>query len=210
MQFNKYAEHISKLTLLILFFIFVNNNAHAQKFGGGLILGFNASQIDGDELAGYHKIGWDAGLNTSYNLNDPWQINLDLLYSQRGSRTSFFLTDNTDIRKITLNYLEVPLYVSYKDWEIDENFYKVQGFAGLSYGKLFSVKNLLGEDDINSDNFLKNDLSYLIGAKLMFTRHIGISGRYTRSFVKLYKDPDDGAKSLNSYFLNFSIFFKIL
>jgi hypothetical protein len=210
MHFNKYTDHIIKLTFLILLLISVIQFVQAQKFGGGLILGFNASQIDGDELAGYHKIGWDAGLNTSYNLNDPWQINLDLLLSQRGSRTSFFLTDNTDIRKITLNYLEMPLYLSYKDWEIEDDFYKVQGFAGLSYGQLFSVKNLLGEDDINSDNFLKNDLSYIIGAKLMFSRYLGISGRYTRSFLKLYKNPDDGTKSLNSYFLNFSIYFKIL
>lgn len=210
MHYIHYQNLFNKLIFILFLFNSVNSFAQAQKFGGGLILGFNASQIDGDELAGYNKIGWDAGLNTSYNLKNPWQINIDLLYSQRGSRTSFFLTGNTDIRKITLNYLEIPLYVSYKDWEIEDNFYKVQGFAGLSFGKLFSVKNLLDEEDINSDNFLKNDLSYLIGAKLMFTRYIGVSGRYTRSFVKLYKDSDDGTKSLNSYFLNFSIFFKIL
>ena len=190
--------------------LFYSTNLNAQKFGGGFTIGFNASQIDGDQLAGYHKIGWNAGLNTSYNLNDPWQLNVDFLFSQRGSRSQLFPDASEAVRKITLNYIELPLYLAYQDWKIDDDFFKIQGFAGISLGRLFSVKNALGDNDINSDNFQKNDLSYLLGVKFMFTKHMGMSGRYTRSFVKMYKNPDDGSKSLLSYFLNFAFFYKIL
>jgi hypothetical protein len=196
--------------ICISLFLFISDIIMAQKFGGGITLGFNASQIDGDDLAGYNKIGWNSGLNTSYNLNDPWQINVDFLFSQRGSQSQLIPDDTESLRKITLNFVELPVYIAYQDWKIEDGFYKVQGFAGLSAGRLFSIKNALGDDDINSDNFLKNDLSYILGAKFMFTKHLGITGRYTRSFLRMYKNPEDGSKSLLSYFLNFSLFYKIL
>lgn len=196
--------------LYISFILFAPENISAQKFGGGITLGFNASQIDGDDLAGYHKIGWNSGLNTSYNLSEPWQLNVDFLFSQRGSQSQLIPDDGETLRKITLNYVELPVYIAYQDWLTEDDFYKVQGFAGLSAGRLFSVKNALGDDDINSDNFLKNDLSYILGAKFMFTEHLGMTGRYTRSFIKMYKNPEDGSKSLLGYFLNFSLFYKIL
>ena len=198
-----------RLIAMLLITLFVLN-ANAQKFGGGLILGFNASQIDGDELAGYDKMGISTGLNTSYDISDPWQVNIEFLYSQRGSQSQLIADKYSEIRKITLNYLELPLYISYQDWLIDEEYYKVQLFAGLSLGRLFSVKNALGESDYNEDNFLKNDLSYLVGAKFMFNKHVGIQGRYTRAFTRLYMNPDDGSKSLLSYFLNFGLFYKFL
>ncbi|MBK7096722.1 MAG: PorT family protein [Saprospiraceae bacterium] len=196
--------------ICISLFLIISDVILAQKFGGGITLGFNASQIDGDDMAGYHKIGWNSGLNTSYNLNDPWQINVDFLFSQRGSQSQLIPDDTESLRKITLNYIELPVYIAYQDWKIEDDFYKVQGFAGLSAGRLFSVKNALGDDDINGDNFLKNDLSYVLGAKFMFSKHLGMTGRYTRSFIKMYKNPEDGSRSLLSYFLNFSLFYKIL
>jgi hypothetical protein len=186
--------------ICISLFLFISDVIMAQKFGGGITLGFNASQIDGDDMAGYHKIGWNSGLNTSYNLNDPWQINVDFLFSQRGSQSQLIPDDTESLRKITLNYVELPVYIAYQDWKIEDDFYKVQGFAGLSAGRLFSVKNALGDDDINGDNFLKNDFSYILGAKFMFSKHLGMTGRYTRSFLKMYKNPEDGSRSLLSYF----------
>ena len=190
--------------------IFSAFGANAQKFGGGLILGFNASQIDGDELAGYNKLGLNIGLNTNYTLNDPWQINIDFLYSQRGSRTNYVQDKYEPSRKITLNYLELPVYVAYSDWWIDDDdYYKVQAYAGLSIGRLFSVKNALDDTDFDEENFIENDLSYLIGVQFFFSKHWGINGRYSRSIFRLHKNPDDGSKSLLSYFLNFGLLYKI-
>lgn len=196
--------------ILLYIFISIPLRVEAQKFGGGIKLGFNASQIDGDDLAGYDKIGINTGLNTSYNLSKPWQLNLDFVYSQRGSQSKLINDGLGSFRKITLNYLELPIYVGYQDWYMEDDFYKVQAFAGASYSRLFSVKNQLGVSDIDEANFLKNDISYLFGVKYMFTKHFGIEGRYTRSITKLYKNPNDNRKSLIGYFLNFGLFYKIL
>lgn len=199
------------LFCIFVFTLISINSLSAQKFGGGLVLGFNAAQIDGDKLAGYHKLGFNAGLNTSYKLNDPWQLNIDFLFSQRGSQSKLIADKYEPLRKITLNYLELPIYIAYKDWWIeDEDYYKIQGYAGLSLGRLFSVKNSLGDTDFDQDNFLKNDISYLLGVKFFFNKHWGINGRYTRSVLRMYKYPDDGSKSLLGYFLNFGLVYRIL
>ncbi len=201
----------TKLFFLSLIFLASINFISAQKFGGSLILGFNASQIDGDRLAGYDKLGLNAGIGINYDLNDPWQINIDFLFSQRGSQSGLIPDKYEPLRKITLNYLELPVYVSYQDWFIEEgDYYKIQGFAGLSFGRLFNVKNGLNDSDFDEENFIKNDLSYLLGAKFYFNKHVGISGRYTRSLFRMYRHPDDGSKSLLGYFLNFGFIYKIL
>ncbi len=172
-------NYYSKVILLLAITIFTQD-LFSQKFGGNLIVGFNASQIDGDKLAGYNKVGFCAGIGTNYEFKEPWQINIDFLFSQRGSQSKLLPDEYEPIRKLTLNYIELPFYVSYKDWKIkDEGYYKAEGFAGLSFGRLINAKNSLGETDINQDNFLKNDLSYLIGAKFNFNKKWGMSIRYT-------------------------------
>jgi len=192
---------------LLIFILGVKGSLSAQKFQGGLILGFNASQIDGDQLAGYHKLGFNTGIGVSYDLENSWQLNIDFLFSQRGSHSRYIRSEVP--RSLTLNYIELPIYASYRDWYIeDDDFYKIQGFAGLSLGRLFGVRNSLGDPDIEQDNFLKNDIGYLLGAKFFFNRHWGISGRYTRSITRMYKHPDDGTKSLLGYFLNFGFIYK--
>ncbi len=196
-----------KYILLILLFVGFNQISYSQKFSGGLLIGFNAAQIDGDQLAGYHKLGFNTGMGISYDLENNWLVNVDFLFSQRGSRSRYI--ESEPVRSLTLNYIELPVYASYQDWYIkDENFYKIQGIAGLSFGRLFGVKNGLGEPDIGEDNFLKNDIGFLIGAKFFFNRHWGINGRYTRSILKMYRNPDDNIKSLIGYFLNFGLIYK--
>ena len=45
-----------KLFLLIVLQTTFQNTS-AQSFGGGAVLGFNASQVSGDNLGGYNKAG---------------------------------------------------------------------------------------------------------------------------------------------------------
>ncbi len=197
-----------KYILFIILFVGLNQISYSQKFNGGLIFGFNASQIDGDQLAGYHKLGFNTGLGVSYGLENNWLVNVDFLFSQRGSRSRYI--ESVPVRSLTLNYIELPVYASYQDWYIkDENYYKIQGIAGLSFGRLFSVKNGLDDPDIGGENFLKNDIGFLLGAKFFFNKHWGINGRYTRSISRMYKAPNDGTKSLLGYFLNFGLIYKL-
>ncbi len=96
------------LLSLILMVTIIDENK-AQRFIGGAIGGFNFSQIDGDELAGFHKFGFNVGGYVSAVLAERWQLSMELLFSQQGSKLSSRDGFNAAFDRIHLNFVEVPL-----------------------------------------------------------------------------------------------------
>jgi hypothetical protein len=204
-----------KNIFLILSITLIINNLPAQsRFGGGIVLGFNAAQMDGDYAAGYHKVGLNAGLRGTARLNEEgkWLLSTELLFSQRGARSVERDGASPDW-KATLNYLEVPVLISYLDWAQDEGaYYKVHFTAGLSFGRLFSSKvsfPFIRPKEV-VDVFQQNDLSYTAGVSYFVNRNLGFTGRYSRSFGYLFnpnnhKDNNflSGLGALQGYFLTF-------
>lgn len=161
-----------------------------ERFGAGLILGFNAAQVHGDDMAGYNKIGLRGGLRGTYSLSDQSELSMDILYSSRGAASSF-TPDNAGFpRKMTLRYIEVPVQFTYKEWlSPDGEYYRLRFSAGLAYGRLFD-KELDGfpvvEDE--QDNFHNNDYSFTVGSTYMFSQSFGLGINWTRSINYLYNN----------------------
>jgi hypothetical protein len=79
----------------------------AQNLGGGLALGFNLSQIDGDNEGGYRKFGASLGGYVSFRLSDHLVIQPEILWDQLGSvsREGFFNN--------RFNYFTFPILVNF-------------------------------------------------------------------------------------------------
>lgn len=178
-----------KTTLYYLALIFLTislntTDINAQRFKGSAVLGLNFSQIDGDDLAGFNKVGLTGGFKLDSPLNDKWDMSLEMLYSKRGSSTGFGFGGDANLT--SLQYLSVPILVSLKDWYIkDEDYHKVSAHGGLDFGYMFSAKstNDIYQADVN--NFKKVDISLLVGINYKFTRKLGLTIRYTRSYTSL-------------------------
>ncbi|MBK9736063.1 MAG: PorT family protein [Saprospiraceae bacterium] len=182
--------------LLILCISSINSNVFSQGFKAMGIVGMNASQLDGDNLYGFNKLGLSVGGRLSYTSLSIYDLSIEMLYSQRGSSTKIFNADESE--KISLNYFEFPVIFSLRDWLIEsDNYYKVRAETGLSYGYLFGIK----APGFNELNFRKHDVSWIVGAGLNFTKSIGISVRYSTSLYNLYKDPAAAKSNLLGYFL---------
>ena len=180
------------ITFLMLCFM---QNIHAQKFKASLILGTNISQIDGDSLYGFKKLGLTTGGRLSYTNNKTFDLALEMLYSQRGSSVKLFSKQANE--KIPLNFLEIPVVVSLRDWYIEKGgYYKVRAEGGLSYGYLFNASS--SKYDVTK--FGKSDLSWLLGVGINLNKKIGIAARYTSSFIDIYKDTPD-LVYFKSYFI---------
>ena len=200
------------LTILLLTgwfsFSFQEGNAQ-QRFEGAVVFGFNASQIDGDFLAGYDKLGLTGGLKLGYGLQKPWYLSMEFLYSQRGSQSELLSDGSVPIRKINLQYIEVPVLIQYKDWWISaEEYYKVYAEAGLSYGYLFDASKSEGSFTIDTEDFRSHDVSYMLGVAYHLSPHWGFGFRYTRSITRLYENPDSGERDLLGYFLSFRVMYQ--
>ena len=198
---------ISLLFLLLL----IQSPIIAQQFGAGIIAGVTASQINGDESAGYNKLGITAGILSTININEKKYIGIEMLYSQRGSQDKYLSKTGQGLL-VNLQYVSVPVYFGIKDWlQEDNDYYKVHFQGGLSYGRLIAAKWNGSDTDSRATNLKKNDLSFLLGARFFLNKKLGVEGRYNRSITLLARNNTFTYKyNLLSHFLSFAIIYRIL
>lgn len=155
------------------------NDQDFHVFEGGLSAGINFSQVDGDDLAGFNKLGFQAGPILHINWTQNWSTSFEILFTQKGSRTR---PDPNIINtyKLTMNYAEIPVLMNYND----KNRLIFQ--AGLAYGRLFSVdEKINGYANTNNDAFYNSELSYVVGGTILLgeNKHWGANVRYQGSIT---------------------------
>lgn len=203
-----------RTAFLALFLLLLTPVAYGQRFTAGMGAGFNACQIDGDMLAGFDKIGLTAGIRTTIEFESVWNVHMEFLYSERGSRPDVFNPEYDPDINISLKYVEIPVYVSLGDWWQEEGeYYKASFHAGLSYGRLLSARTTdyyhTGDDSYDQlvQYFSDNDLSWLVGAAIRFSPRWGMTCRYTSSITPLLNPAkyDLATERLRGYFLTFRL-----
>jgi hypothetical protein len=197
-KIRKFAGFIVVLFALTTSF----NQSYAQSyyveeprtFFGGLIAGGNFTQVDGDNYAGYHKIGVNVGGIVYARFTNNIAGSLEILYSEKGSRGHRSQLSNNRVFElkrynINLNYAEVPVMLNYfdKQWA---NF-----GAGLSYSQLIGSKesvetnNTTFNDTINFDRypFKKYDLNFIVGGSLKLVKGLHLNLRFQYSLLPVRK-----------------------
>ncbi len=159
------------------------------RFRATILLGLNVAQIDGDLLAGFNKLGFNAGgqVNILLDRNDwvgRFQPSVGIAFSQKGSRS-----DNNDPltvqgERFNLSYAQIPVMINYVD-------HRLVFSAGLAYGQLVFSKfiDISGLDvtDSVADNYNKSEVSFIGGATFYATNNIGLNINWERSLGSLNK-----------------------
>ncbi|MCF8229354.1 MAG: PorT family protein [Bacteroidales bacterium] len=167
------------IALLLLFLI---AHAHAQIFKGAAIGGFNLTQVDGDEVYGFNRIGLNAGAGVVLPLGEHWEISLETSFSQKGAYQKQQYIDSsralTGEYNLRLNYVEVPLLLHYKDKG------GLTFGAGLSWGRLVSSKEIEhGDEEIAySDSIPFNDNDFSVIADIRFRIWKNLHGNFRYSY----------------------------
>ncbi len=196
--------YIIRLSLVFIFCLSANV-FFAQGFGSSIVLGFTAAQIDGDNLAGFDKLGIAGGMNVSRKIGNRYHAKLEFLYSQRGSQSKLSLSAPGDMSRTHLNYIEIPLLFGINDWlSPDGDFFKVRAETGLSYGYLISANSTDPQFESQIINFRRSMLSYSIAAAYSINKRWSINARYTRDISTLLPD------GFKSYFWTIRTEFKLL
>jgi Outer membrane protein beta-barrel domain len=187
---------LKKIFFIICITLIINNLSAQSRFRGGFVAGLNAAQIDGDATAGYRQVGLSSGVRALVELGGRWELLLDILYSQKGSRKS--VENEAPYGKEAfsrLNYLEVPVMINYRDWEqtskSGSKYYKVHLSLGVSYNSLFSASsNENFSHKVVLDKFKKSDICYIGGIGYNVNRNWGFTWRISKSFGFLF-DPQN-------------------
>ncbi|MBO7469615.1 MAG: outer membrane beta-barrel protein [Bacteroidales bacterium] len=173
------------LSLLILLFLCVS--AHSQAFYGGIAAGAVTSQVDGDENNGFHKAGFTAGAFVGLELSDIFELQFEIKYIQKGSKSS---TDDQMDFSIKLDYIEVPLVVS-----ANLGFFNINGKkfdwisfeTGLSLDVLARVRQTYnGVNEPVSSQWKSMCFNGILGLKFNLTEKLQLGTRVITSINSAY------------------------
>ena len=181
--------------IIVALMLLCIGGAHAQKRGGEQIIraypsiGATASQIGGDELKGYDKWGFTAGVGAAVKLSqsDKWHLSLEADFSQRGASNR---TNNPySLLYFSLNYVDIPLTIHFTDpWG------GITIGTGLVYSRLVQQPHGLilysnnFVPDTSDMTFLRNDVAAAIDVRFPIWRGLTFNIRYQHSLFPVKRD----------------------
>jgi len=167
-----------------------------RRFTGSIVAGINGSQIDGDLTAGYNKVGLSVGARAGAVLAPKWELAFEILFSQQGAQQRIQRGIPRDIQ-ITLNCIEVPVLIYFKDWEVVNSnnikYNRVYFGLGASFNRLLGGKEILGglaTQDLFSGNtgYKKNYILLMGDLNFYFTRNWALNLRWSRAPMNIKKN----------------------
>lgn len=197
---------MKKLVFLIIL-SFTISTMVAQRFIGGAVVGMNLSQVEGDEVNGYKKIGLNGGglVMLSLNKKQTFFITTELLFTQKGAYQrnttgvdarpmddtlliNYNIPKNNKIYyKLRMDYVEVPIMIHYED--------PFTGYAlgvGASWSRLVNFKEtFLGYElytDLQSGRYNRDTWSFIIDVKVPIYMGLKFNFRYQYSLAPIGAD----------------------
>ncbi len=164
---------------------FAQHNHNAQVIRAYPSVGATASQMRGDELRGFKKRGFSAGVGALVSLDsrDMFHLSIEANYAQRGSFNN--TNDPYSIYGFTLNYVEIPLLFHFTDPYGGMTF-----GIGLQYGRLVQQPhgNIYYSPDYfvpdTSDmSFLKSDFSAVLDFRFPIWKGLMLDIRWQHSIL---------------------------
>lgn len=165
--------------------IFCSVQTKAQSFKGGVLLGVNGSQIDGDTHSGYDKSGLICGIYTYTALSEKNALQIEIEYIGKGARKKNTETDPT-FYKSSLHYIEIPIFFKRQLKK------KIIGEVGIGFGYLlkYSEEDEYGEIPLDkSAQFKPLEISTIVGIGYKISEQLTAKLRFSYSAIPVVDAP---------------------
>ena len=170
--------------LLLLIFFMSACSAYAQEVNKNFNLlfsvGVTPAQVHGDAYDGFHKLGFMGGLGIERKFSNKASMSLSFLFIQKGARKNQNIEKNDySAYYLNLNYLEVPLMLTYTQ----KKFIFDIGLAGgylINYYEADQINNYTGQYP-----FRKYEFSIKAGLGYYITPNLFANFRTSNSFVTI-------------------------
>ena len=205
--------NLHKILTLLFFCGILTYNTNAQSFGGGIIVGASTSQVAGDLLGGFNKIGILAGAYTNLKVKESLSFQFEITYIEKGSRNpNMHESNHPNYEKIeiTLSYIETPLTINLQQ---KENL-------GIELGIIpaFNISATLNSADaknisVPNPQYKKYDLGVCAGINYHITDNIILNTRISNSIIPIRPHTSGATNGWNkgqyNTVLTFAIHYKI-
>jgi len=204
---------IHKILTLLFFCGILTYNTNAQSFGGGIIAGASTSQVAGDLLGGFNKIGILAGAYTSLKVKEILNFQFEISYITKGSRNpNMYESNHPNYEKIeiTLSYIEMPLTINLQQKEnLGVEFGIVPAFNISATLNSADAKNI----SVPNPQYKKYDLGVCAGINYHITDNIMLNTRISNSIIPIRPHTSGATNGWNkgqyNTVLSFAIHYKI-
>jgi opacity protein-like surface antigen len=177
--------------VLSLSLVFAVIQTQAQGFHLGIKAGANLFKIDGESFSQEFNFGYSVGAFSEINFTSHWGIQPELMFNQTnyrtGDRFSSIYPDGVNDVKGKLNYLSIPVLLSFRPIS----------FISLLAGPQFGI--VLNQDEHLVNNaqtaFKQGDVSLVGGAQLNLLKFI-VGARYVLGLSNV-NNLDDGVSWKN-------------
>lgn len=214
---------------VFLIFFYTNALEGQSRFELSALAGLNISQINGDNAMGFDKTGVQAGLRLSTLISKTFDLDIELVYTERGATTGPFkgFYNSPHSFDINLTYAEVPLLLSYKFGLVkkqnrkDKDWYTKRISIGASFSRLIRseiserrISTLFERDEKVSyveiaDSFKENEIQFILGYTQRLLRNFGFSYKFNYGVSPLYEMQEEisNDRTLNNYSMSFLLFY---
>ena len=204
---------VHKILTLLFFCGILTYNTNAQSFGGGIIAGASTSQVAGDLLGGFNKIGILAGAYTSLKVKEILNFQFEISYITKGSRNpNIYESNHPNYEKIeiTLSYIEMPLTINLQQKEnLGVEFGIVPAFNISATLNSADAKNI----SVPNPQYKKYDLGVCAGINYHITDNIILNTRISNSIIPICPHTSGATNGWNrgqyNTVLSFAIHYKI-
>ncbi len=180
---------MKKFCFVLLLLSFCGVNSFAQSFNAGLIAGPTFCQVDGDNYAGFHQLGFTAGAYANLPLDDYFAVQMELKYSLLGAHSSDKEVNEYYYNpySLRLHYAEIPLMLQY-----NLGVFRVGGrsldFLTLEAGisadvRLKATEDVDGDYQITTSRWNMLSATANAGIHVAFNDHLGLGARFMYSAV---------------------------
>lgn len=214
-------KHLFQI-LIFTIILSISYDSYSQRIMAGLIGGFNTTNVQGDDVFGFHKFGLNGGATAIVPFGDHWSLSVEGIYTQKGAYHSkggrgmdYQARHDYNQYKLVLNYVEVPVLFHY----IDRNWIKAG--VGLAYGRLVEVKEWedslrMATTTLTGGPYNQNEYSGMVDVQLPIYRQLKFDFRYSFSLAKIrerqYFNVSEGDEKIRKQYnqvLSFRVFWII-
>jgi hypothetical protein len=176
-----------KVIVITLTLSLVAMVGYTQSFYGAFSLGSNLSQIDGDEIYGFKKLGLNASAAAIYPFHPSWQASVEIQFSQKGSYQKFpvvpVANQTLPYYNLRLDYLEVPFLIHF----IDRTGVSIA--SGIQFGRLVALKEVeWGKEtitEVGAGVYARDDWNAILDIRIPLAPRFKLNFRYHYSLVPI-------------------------
>ena len=178
------------------------SEGRAFQFNGGLLCGVTTSQVHGDGIGGFNKVGVNVGATIEIGRKGKKSIQLGIVYNQKGSKKPPHPPEDYDTWRYRFTYIDIPVTISYS-YELFDILVGLQPSVLLAaeedfYGVAWDPTGL----PIKS-----YDLGGVLGLRTTYGDHSQLFARVTQSILAIAPRPETptGTPRWNNRMLNMTI-----